>query len=158
MKHINLYDDFNANSMNESMILKNPGNGIGIVDGFSCKKLYDLDEDQMWNAIKYLDTALTGKKKVMVEGKEYNIIAVNVGGCPGGRYERPCNAFTILIDKPMPKNGIFSASENSNIYFLSDGKILLETALGAGEKVIPTTKELTEIFNLGKKFFDKFKA
>jgi hypothetical protein len=155
MKHINLYDDFNANSMDESMVLKNPGNGI--VDGFSCKKLYDLDEDQMWNAIKYLDAALVGKKKVTVEGKEYNIIAVNVGGCPGGRYERPCNAFTILIDKPMPKNGIFSAQTNSTVYFLSDGKILLETSIGA-EKVIPTTKELTEIFNLGKKFFDKFKA
>ena len=112
----------------------------------------------MWKVIKYLDDALVGKKKVTFGGKEYNIIGVNVGGCPGGRYETPCNAFTICIDKPMPKNGIFAASENTLIYFLNDGKILMETAIGAEDKLIPATKELTEIFNLGKKFFDKFKA
>ena len=156
MKHINLYENFNANSIDESMLLKNPGNGI--VNGFNCKKLYDLSEDQMWNVIKYLDAALVGKKKVTVEGKEYNIISVNVGGCPGGRYETPCNAFTICIDKRMPKNGIFAASENTLIYFLNDGKILMETAIGAEDKLIPTTKALTEIFTLGKKFFDTFKA
>ena len=93
-----------------------------------------------------------------MEGKEYNIIATNIGGCPGGRYETPCNSFTVLIDRPMPKNGIFASSENSNVYFLNDGKILLETAIGAEYKIIPKNKTLTEIFTLGKKFFDRFKA
>lgn len=124
--------------------------------GFNCKKLYELSEDQIWKAIKYLDDALSGKK-VTVEGKEYDILEANIGGCPGGRYETPCNSFTILINKPIPKIGIFSAQKNSNVYFLNDGKVLLETAI-AEHKLIPTNKSLTEIFKLGKKFFDKFKA
>lgn len=157
LKHVQLFEAFSAeDSVDENLILKNPGNGV--VDGFSCKKLYDLDEDQMYRAIEYLDKALTGKKKVTVEGKEYDIVDVNVGGCPGGRYEAPCNAFSILINKPMPKNGIFVAQPNSTVWFLNTGKILLETAIGAENKLIPTNKSLQEVFTLGKKFFDRFKA
>jgi hypothetical protein len=58
----------------------------------------------------------------------------------------------------MPKNGIFSAQKNSTVFILNNGKVLLETAIGADYKLIPTNKSLTEIFKLGKKFFDRFKA
>jgi|688.fasta_scaffold321453_3 hypothetical protein len=158
MNHIKLYESFinsRTGSIDENYLLKDPGNGI--VNGFNCKKLYELSEDQRYKSTKYLDDALTGKK-VTVEGKEYDILEVNIGGCPGGRYETPCNSFIILINKPMPKNGIFSAQKNSTVFILNNGKVLLETAIGADYKLIPTNKSLTEIFKLGKKFFDRFKA
>jgi len=153
MKHITLFENFNENSIDESFDSK----GNGIVDGFNCKKLYDLSEHQMYLSTKYLDDALVGKKKVTVQGKEYDIIGTNVGGCPGGRYETPCNSFTIYINKSYAPRGIWSGSENSNVYFLNTGKILLETSLNRREE-IPTNKSLEEIFTLGKKFFDRFKA